>query len=185
MTPPADFIITNARIFTSDPDQPEAEALAVSADRIIYVGTQAGAQKWRTDQTRMIDGQGHTLTPGFIDSHFHLLWGSIWLSGVLKGDFGDSIKFHRPASDMIAERIPNTLVLVGLSFLITLLIAIPVGTLSACKPYSFFDHVITTLTFIGQSLPVYWLGLGLRNQNAFSFSLAKPRSTRRKPNLQG
>ena len=66
MTPPADFIITNARIFTSDPEQPEAEAVAVSADRIIYVGTQAGAQKWRTDQTRMIDGQGHTLTPGFL-----------------------------------------------------------------------------------------------------------------------
>jgi peptide/nickel transport system permease protein len=62
---------------------------------------------------------------------------------------------------MIAERIPNTLTLVGLSFLITMIIAIPVGTLSARKPYSFFDHAITTVTFMGQSLPVYWLGLGL------------------------
>jgi len=84
-----------------------------------------------------------------------------WLRGILQGDFGDSIKFHRPVVDMIAERIPNTLLLVGLSFSLTLLIAIPVGSLSARKPYSLFDHTVTTLTFIGQSLPVYWLGLGL------------------------
>jgi peptide/nickel transport system permease protein len=84
-----------------------------------------------------------------------------WLRGVLRGDLGDSIKFHRPVTEMIAERIPNTLTLVGLSFLITMIIAIPVGTLSARKPYSFFDHAITTVTFMGQSLPVYWLGLGL------------------------
>jgi peptide/nickel transport system permease protein len=62
---------------------------------------------------------------------------------------------------MIAERIPNTLLLVGISFLLTLLIAIPVGVLSARKPYSAFDYSMTTITFMGQSLPVYWLGLGL------------------------
>jgi peptide/nickel transport system permease protein len=74
---------------------------------------------------------------------------------------GQSIKFHRPVSEMIAERIPNTLLLVGLSFLVTLLIALPVGILSARKPYSLFDYIATTITFMGQSLPVYWLGLGL------------------------
>lgn len=84
-----------------------------------------------------------------------------WLSGIVRGDLGDSIKFHRPVAEMIAERIPNTLLLVGLSFMLTLLIAIPVGLLSARKPYSLFDHTVTTLTFMGQSLPVYWLGLGL------------------------
>jgi peptide/nickel transport system permease protein len=84
-----------------------------------------------------------------------------WLSGMLKGDLGDSIKFHRPVSEMIGERIPNTLLLVGVSFLITLLVAIPIGILSARKPYSVFDYAATTITFMGQSLPVYWLGLGL------------------------
>lgn len=84
-----------------------------------------------------------------------------WLRGILQGDMGDSIKFRRPVADMIAERIPNTLMLVGISFLITMLVAIPVGILSARRPYSLFDHMVTTLTFIGQSLPVYWLGLGL------------------------
>ncbi|OGN93638.1 MAG: diguanylate cyclase [Chloroflexi bacterium RBG_13_50_21] len=84
-----------------------------------------------------------------------------WLGDMLQGDMGDSIKFRRPVSEMIAERIPNTLVLVGVSFLVTLIIALPVGIISARKPYSFFDYAATTLTFIGQSVPVFWLGLAL------------------------
>ncbi len=84
-----------------------------------------------------------------------------WIGKMLRGDMGQSIKFRRPVSEMIGERIPNTLLLVGLSFLVTLLIALPVGILSARKPYSIFDYVATTITFMGQSLPVYWLGLGL------------------------
>ena len=84
-----------------------------------------------------------------------------WLGDMLKGDMGDSIKFRRPVSEMIGERIPNTLVLVGASFFVTLLLAIPIGIFSARKPYSPFDYVMTTVTFIGQAIPVYWLGLGL------------------------
>jgi peptide/nickel transport system permease protein len=84
-----------------------------------------------------------------------------WLGAMLRGDMGDSIKFRRPVSEMIAERIPNTLVLVGVSFLVTLIIALPIGIISARKPYSFFDYTATTLTFVGQSVPVYWLGLAL------------------------
>ena len=84
-----------------------------------------------------------------------------WMGGIFQGDLGQSIKFNRPVSEMIAERIPNTLLLVGVAFLITLLVALPVGILSARRPYSIFDYIATTLTFIGQSLPVYWLGLAL------------------------
>jgi peptide/nickel transport system permease protein len=84
-----------------------------------------------------------------------------WLGGMLSGDMGESIKFRRPVSEMISERIPNTLMLVGISFLVTLIIAIPIGVFSARKPYSKFDYTMTTVTFIGQSIPVYWLGLGL------------------------
>ena len=84
-----------------------------------------------------------------------------WLGDMLKGDMGDSIKFRRPVADMIGERIPNTLVLVGASFFVTLLLAIPIGIFSARKPYSPFDYFMTTVTFIGQAIPVYWLGLGL------------------------
>lgn len=84
-----------------------------------------------------------------------------WIGDMFKGNLGESIKFHRPVNDMIAEKIPNTLTLVGASFLLTLIVAIPIGMLSARKPYSLFDYAMTTVTFIGQSIPVYWLGLGL------------------------
>jgi peptide/nickel transport system permease protein len=84
-----------------------------------------------------------------------------WLGKMLRGDMGESIKFRRPVSEMIIERIPNTLILVGVSFIITLIIALPVAIISARKPYSIFDYTATSLTFIGQSVPVYWLGLAL------------------------
>jgi len=84
-----------------------------------------------------------------------------WMGDLLAGNLGESIKFRRPVNDMIAERIPNTLLLVGFSFLITLLLAVPIGIWSARKPYSAFDYSMTTITFIGQSIPIYWLGLGL------------------------
>ena len=84
-----------------------------------------------------------------------------WMGDMLQGNMGESIKFRRPVSEMIAERIPNTLFLVGSAFLVTLLLAIPIGIYSARKPYSRFDYAMTTATFIGQSLPIYWLGLGL------------------------
>jgi peptide/nickel transport system permease protein len=83
-----------------------------------------------------------------------------WIKAfVLEGDWGYSIKFRRPVADMISERLPATLLLFGLGFLVTLLIAIPIGVYSAIKPYSFFDNLVTTLSFAGQSVPVYWLGL--------------------------
>jgi peptide/nickel transport system permease protein len=82
-----------------------------------------------------------------------------WMGQLLQGDLGESIKMHRPVSTLIAERLPNTLLLVGVSFLVTILIAIPVGVYSAIKQYSLGDYVITTLTFVGQSIPIYWFGL--------------------------
>lgn len=82
-----------------------------------------------------------------------------WLQGVLHGDLGRSLNTHQPVSTMIADRLPNTLYLMGTAFLLTLLIALPIGVLSAVRQYSWFDHLATTLTFIGQSIPVFWLGL--------------------------
>ena len=79
MSTSADFIIENARIFTSDPSNPHAEAVAVRGNRIVYVGDNQGVAEYKGDNTRVINGEGHTLTPGFIDTHVHLLWGSIWM----------------------------------------------------------------------------------------------------------
>src|SRR5215207_2286040 len=77
--PSADVIIANARVFTGDDFHPRAEAIAVKGNRIVYVGTNEGAESFREKSTRVIDGQGHTLTAGFIDTHVHLLGGSIWM----------------------------------------------------------------------------------------------------------
>jgi predicted amidohydrolase YtcJ len=89
MSKTADLIITNAKIFTSDANQPWAEALAVSGKRIIYVGALAGAEKFRGEKTRVVDAGGATVTAGFIDSHFHLLWGSIWLGSAQLQEVGN------------------------------------------------------------------------------------------------
>src|SRR5262245_42000396 len=75
----ADVIIRSARVFTSDELNPEAEAVAVKGNRIVYVGTNEAAESLKDKSTRIIDGQGHTLTPGFIDTHVHLLSGAIWM----------------------------------------------------------------------------------------------------------
>ena len=85
-----------------------------------------------------------------------------WIKAfVLEGDWGYSIKFRRPVAEMIWERVPATLLLFGAGFIVMLLFAIPIGVYSAIRPYSLFDNIITTFSFAGQSIPVYWLGLVL------------------------
>ena len=79
MREPADTIITNANVFTSDQANLHAEAVAVRGNRIVYVGDNSGVGEYRSDHTRVIDGQGRTLTAGFIDTHVHLLSGAIWM----------------------------------------------------------------------------------------------------------
>ena len=79
MSQSADIIITNAKIFTSDEANPNAESVAIRGNRIIYIGSNKGSEVYRSDKTRIVDGQGRTLTPGFIDTHVHLLWGAAWL----------------------------------------------------------------------------------------------------------
>ncbi len=83
-----------------------------------------------------------------------------WLFAVLQGDFGKSNVEKRPAIDMIIkERLPNTLLLMVCAIVGELLVAIPIGTLSALKQYSLFDHVFTILAYAGRSIPIFWFGL--------------------------
>lgn len=84
-----------------------------------------------------------------------------WLGNTLRGDWGNSFVSKRPAIQEIKDRLPNTLILMGSMLIVTLLIAIPLGIISALKQYSLFDHVATTIAFAGQSLPVFWFGLML------------------------
>lgn len=82
-----------------------------------------------------------------------------WLLAVLQGDLGRSTVERRPALDMIRERLPATLYLMSVALAGQLLIAVPVGILSAIKQYSLFDHIATVIAYVGRSIPVFWFGL--------------------------
>jgi len=84
-----------------------------------------------------------------------------WLGKVAQGDLGYSYDTKRPVTAEIADRLPATLYLMSVTFVVVLAIAIPVGILCAVKQYSWTDNLISTLTFAGQALPVFWLGLML------------------------
>jgi peptide/nickel transport system permease protein len=82
-----------------------------------------------------------------------------WLGRVLQGDFGMAVTTSRPVSAEIMDRLPNTLYLMAVAWAVSILVAVPIGILSAVKQYSKFDHFVTALTFVGQSIPSYFLGL--------------------------
>ena len=82
-----------------------------------------------------------------------------WLKNFMRGDWGYSFATKRPVLQEIWDRLPNTLYLTGFSLILALIIAIPVGIISATQQYSIFDHITTTLTYIGRSMPVYYSGL--------------------------
>ena len=76
---PADIVIHNGALMTFDDAQPQAEALAISGGKITLVGTDAEVMAQIGSETRVIDAQGGTVLPGFIDSHVHLFGGSVEL----------------------------------------------------------------------------------------------------------
>ena len=82
-----------------------------------------------------------------------------WLTTFARGDLGYSLVTHQPVSVMIGDRLPNTLYLMSVAFLVTLLIALPIGIISALKQYSAIDHLATMLSFVGYAVPPFWSGL--------------------------
>jgi predicted amidohydrolase YtcJ len=70
--PPADLVFKNGNIYTVDDARPKAEAVAVKADRIVFVGSNGEAQKYVGRNTRVIDLRGRTMVPGMTDAHHHL-----------------------------------------------------------------------------------------------------------------
>lgn len=85
----------------------------------------------------------------------------IFISNAIKGDFGRSIRTKRPVADSIKEMLPNSLKLVGVSLLITLILSIPLGVMAAVKKDTFIDTIARMIAGLGQSLPTFWVGLML------------------------
>ncbi len=82
-----------------------------------------------------------------------------WVKSMLKGDWGFSFVSRVNVSTLIMQRLPTTLFVLGTAQLLGLLVALPVGVLSAVRPYSIFDQIATTFAFIGFSLPTFFTGL--------------------------
>jgi peptide/nickel transport system permease protein len=82
-----------------------------------------------------------------------------WFSSMVKGDWGFSFVSRVNVVDLIMQRLPTTILVIGSAQLLGLLIAIPVGVYSATRPYSIFDQIATTGAFLGFSLPTFFTGL--------------------------
>src|SRR5690606_5409846 len=84
-----------------------------------------------------------------------------WIANVLRGDFGVSYNTIAPVTSLLADRLPNTLLLAGTALLISIVISIPLGAYSAVRRNSPIDRIVTSFTFLGISIPVFWLGIML------------------------
>ena len=82
-----------------------------------------------------------------------------WAGSMAKGDWGFSFASRVDVDKLIMQRLPTTLAVIGLSQVLALLVAIPVGVIAATRPYSIFDQVANTFAFIGFSLPTFFTGL--------------------------
>ncbi len=84
-----------------------------------------------------------------------------WLVKTLQGDFGFSFRTRRPVALEIGDRLPNTLLLGGVALLMSMVIAVPIGIISALKRYTLIDYILSTLALVGISVPVFWVALVL------------------------
>jgi peptide/nickel transport system permease protein len=82
-----------------------------------------------------------------------------WMTAAARGDLGYSFQSKVPVMDLIVQRLPNTLAVLGVAYVISVLLAIPIGVLSAVKRYSVWDHAATTFAFIGFSIPTFVTGV--------------------------
>jgi peptide/nickel transport system permease protein len=82
-----------------------------------------------------------------------------WLGALTQGNLGFSVASKIPANELIMQRLPQTLLVGGTAYIIAMLVAIPIGVISAVKQYSAFDQVATTFAFIGFSLPAFFTGV--------------------------
>ena len=79
--------------------------------------------------------------------------------GILRGDFGTSLVTRKPVTEMIGERIPNTLILMVASEIVTVVFALILGIFSALRQYSTMDNILTALLFIAYSMPIFFVSL--------------------------
>lgn len=81
-----------------------------------------------------------------------------WLSNVLRGDLGISYYYSTPVAEELGKRIPNTLMLAGVTVFLTILFAVPLGVLTSVCQNRWIDYLIRFVSFFGISMPSFWVG---------------------------
>ncbi|WP_010095241.1 ABC transporter permease [Ornithinibacillus scapharcae] len=104
-----------------------------------------------------------------LDKPLHEQYGK-WISGVVTGDLGDSIRFSRPVSELIADRLPVTLSLALMSVAIVIIVSIPLGIYIARRHNTLGDVIFSSLTQVGMAVPSFWLGMLLMLYLGMTFS---------------
>ncbi len=104
----AEMVLLNGDIWTGNPTQANARAIAISGDIILDIGSQAKIKKYIGDSTRVIDLEGHFVSPGFIDSHVHFISGGFRLSSVQLRDASTPKQFIQRIGDFAKTQEPGT-----------------------------------------------------------------------------
>lgn len=97
-----------------------------------------------------------------------------YVSALMQGDMGTSIRAQQPALDYVLQRVPGTALLASLSILVAILIGFPLGVLSAAAPNSIGDILGRGVSFITQAVPGFWLGLMLITVFSVTLKLLPP-----------
>ncbi len=83
----------------------------------------------------------------------------MWLISAMQGNLGFSFQSKVPVMDLLLLKLPNTLAVLGVAYVLSVILALPIGVVSAVKRYSVFDHAATTFAFIGFSVPTFFTGI--------------------------
>ncbi|WP_407270137.1 ABC transporter permease [Radiobacillus sp. PE A8.2] len=84
-----------------------------------------------------------------------------YLINLISFDFGNSLSYNQPIVDLITERFPNTIILAISALLIAVIIGVPAGIIAARKQNTIIDYLVTTVSLVGVSMPIFWLGVML------------------------
>ncbi|WP_438314381.1 ABC transporter permease [Sporosarcina sp. FA9] len=128
------------------------------------------------------EAQVETLTKQLgLDRPLHIQYLE-WVKGLATGDLGQSIRFSKPVSELIVDRLPVTLSLAAITLAIVVVVAIPLGMFVARRKNSLSDVVVSSVTQLGMAIPSFWLGMLLilylgMNFSFFSISGYVPWST--------
>jgi len=111
MVKPADIIVIHGRVYTEDPKQPRAQAVAIHGAKIVAVGDDAAIEKMRGMGTKVIDAGGKLVLPGFTDCHIHFLDGSLSLGRVNLAGAKDAIDIQKRLREYASEHPGNDWIL--------------------------------------------------------------------------